>query len=191
MQMWMFKRCGTSDTFDVSVKFGISSLLHHVVTTLVDRIRELLEYIDVHDNDASESSKPSWGKIGEVGYSTSLSMVCVKCVAYVRRIVANFLHVPRTDIQQDLMTRSSESAQDRNVGLGGSLFRNFTKKESMKKTFQDMLHGLGEVNITHAYYNGSKSKDNEDLSWSTSLKTRITQKTSSTLEALWKTLFLM
>ncbi|GJW17394.1 hypothetical protein Tco_0024830 [Tanacetum coccineum] len=153
MQMWMFKRCGTSNTFDVgyrvlkdlilhrssinnssslsnkfgrlyfSVKFGISSLLHHVVTALVNRIRELLEYIDVHDNDTSESSKPSWGKIV-----------------------------------------------------------NFAKKESMKKAFQDILHGLGEVNPTHAYYTGSKSKDNEDPSWSTSLKTRITQKTSSALE---------
>ncbi|GJW74857.1 hypothetical protein Tco_0134227 [Tanacetum coccineum] len=60
----------------------------------------------------------------------------------------------------------------------------------MKKVFQDMLHELGEVNPTHAYYNGSRtSKDNEDLSWSTSFKTRRTQKTSSALEMLWKTLF--
>nr|GEZ67632.1 hypothetical protein [Tanacetum cinerariifolium] len=35
-----------------------------------------------------------------------------------------------------------ESAQDRDAGLGGSRFRNFTKKESMKKAFQDMLYGL-------------------------------------------------
>ncbi|GJY28877.1 hypothetical protein Tco_0404644 [Tanacetum coccineum] len=36
----------------------------------------------------------------------------------------------------------------------------------MKKAFQDMMHGLGEVNPTHAYYNGScTSKDNEDPSW--------------------------
>nr|GEX59932.1 putative ribonuclease H-like domain-containing protein [Tanacetum cinerariifolium] len=35
-----------------------------------------------------------------------------------------------------------QSAQDRDVGLGGSRFRNFTKKESMKKAFQDMLHEL-------------------------------------------------
>ncbi|GJX40687.1 hypothetical protein Tco_0255677 [Tanacetum coccineum] len=63
--------------------------------------------------------------------------------------------------------------------------RNFAKKEFMKKAFQDMLHGLGEVNPTHAYYNGSiTSKDNEDPSWSTSFKTRRTQKTSSALEAL-------
>ncbi|GJR36273.1 hypothetical protein Tco_0115731 [Tanacetum coccineum] len=35
----------------------------------------------------------------------------------------------------------------------------------MKKAFQDMLHGLGGVNPTHAYYNGSRtSKDNEDPS---------------------------
>ncbi|GKB28001.1 zf-CCHC domain-containing protein [Tanacetum coccineum] len=52
-----------------------------------------------------------------------------------------------------------------------------------------MLHGLREVNLTHGYYNGSRtSKDNEDLSWSTSFKTRRTQKTSSALEELWKTL---
>ncbi|GJU75520.1 hypothetical protein Tco_1272590 [Tanacetum coccineum] len=115
------KRCGTSNTFDIgyrvlkdlilyrslinngaslsnkfgefyfSFKFGILGLLHHVVTTIADRMRELLEYMDVHDNDASESSQPSWGKImymGEVVYSTSLSMVCVKYSAYVRRIVA-------------------------------------------------------------------------------------------------------
>ncbi|GJW89332.1 hypothetical protein Tco_0164672 [Tanacetum coccineum] len=62
----------------------------------------------------------------------------------------------------------------------------------MKKAFQDMLHGLGEVNPVHAYYNGScTSKDNEDPSWSTSFKTRRTQKTSSALEVLWKTLFLL
>ncbi|GJX46546.1 integrase, catalytic region, zinc finger, CCHC-type containing protein [Tanacetum coccineum] len=48
----------------------------------------------------------------------------------------------------------------------------------------------GEVNPIRAYYNGSlTSKDTEDPSWSTSFKTRRTQKTSSTLEALWKTLF--
>ncbi|GJS16019.1 hypothetical protein Tco_0410491 [Tanacetum coccineum] len=36
-----------------------------------------------------------------------------------------------------------------------------------------------------------KSKDNEDPSWSTSFKTRRTSKTSSALEALWKTLFML
>ncbi|GJS75014.1 retrovirus-related pol polyprotein from transposon TNT 1-94 [Tanacetum coccineum] len=41
----------------------------------------------------------------------------------------------------------------------------------------------GEVNPTHVYYNGScTSKDTEDPSWSTSFKTRRTQKTSSALE---------
>ncbi|GKB12940.1 hypothetical protein Tco_0846863 [Tanacetum coccineum] len=61
----------------------------------------------------------------------------------------------------------------------------------MKKAFQDMLHELWEVNPVHAYYNGFRtSKDNEDPSWSTSFKTSRTQKTSSALEALWKTLFL-
>ncbi|GJT78254.1 hypothetical protein Tco_1044979, partial [Tanacetum coccineum] len=41
----------------------------------------------------------------------------------------------------------------------------------------------GEVNPTHAYYSGScTSKDTEDPSWSTSFKTRSTQKTSLALE---------
>ncbi|GJZ19677.1 retrovirus-related pol polyprotein from transposon TNT 1-94, partial [Tanacetum coccineum] len=44
-------------------KFGISGLLHQVVIAIADRIQELLEYIDVHDNDASESSQPSWGEM--------------------------------------------------------------------------------------------------------------------------------
>nr|GEU94836.1 multidrug resistance-associated protein 5 [Tanacetum cinerariifolium] len=55
-----------------------------------------------------------------------------------------------------------------------------------------MLHGLGKFNPTHAYYNGScTSKDTEDPSWSTSFKTKRTQKTSSALEALWKTLLVL
>ncbi|GKA84968.1 putative RNA-directed DNA polymerase [Tanacetum coccineum] len=46
-----------------------------------------------------------------------------------------------------------------------------------------MLHELGEVNPVYAYYNGScTSKDTEDPNWSTSFKTRRTQKTSSALE---------
>ncbi|GJV90840.1 hypothetical protein Tco_1538653 [Tanacetum coccineum] len=49
-----------------------------------------------------------------------------------------------------------------------------------------------QVNPTHAYYNGSCiSKDTDDPSWSTSFKTRSTQKTSLALEALWKTLFVL
>ncbi|GKA37790.1 hypothetical protein Tco_0724355 [Tanacetum coccineum] len=41
------------------------------------------------------------------------------------------------------------------LAWGKLIRKNFTKKESMKKAFQDMLLGLGEVNPTHAYYNGS------------------------------------
>ncbi|GJX41167.1 hypothetical protein Tco_0256157 [Tanacetum coccineum] len=48
----------------------------------------------------------------------------------------------------------------------------------------------GEVNPTHAYYNGSRtSKDNEDPGWNTSFKTRRTQKTTSAVEALGETIF--
>ncbi|GKD04309.1 MAK10-like protein [Tanacetum coccineum] len=62
----------------------------------------------------------------------------------------------------------------------------------MKKAFKTCCRDWGEVNPTHAYYNGScTSKDTEDPSWSTSFKTRRTEKTSSALEALWKTLFVL
>ncbi|GJW77560.1 hypothetical protein Tco_0139242 [Tanacetum coccineum] len=68
-------------------KFRISGLLHQVITAIADRIRgclskilqrkgnalfgfqdlclrqELLEYMCVHNNDASESSQPSWGRM--------------------------------------------------------------------------------------------------------------------------------
>ncbi|GJU44657.1 hypothetical protein Tco_1201923 [Tanacetum coccineum] len=60
------KRCGTSNTFDVGYRD----------TIVLFKDNELLKYMDVHDNDASESSQPSWGK------------------SYVRRIVADFLDVP-------------------------------------------------------------------------------------------------
>ncbi|GKB66221.1 hypothetical protein Tco_0927633 [Tanacetum coccineum] len=55
-----------------------------------------------------------------------------------------------------------------------------------------MLHELGEVNPVHTYYNGFRtSKDNEDPSWSISFKTSRPEKTSSALEVLWKTLFVL
>nr|GEX55137.1 sucrose synthase [Tanacetum cinerariifolium] len=47
--------------------------------------------MDVHNNDAFESSQPSWGQIiRKVVYSTSLSMVKMKYSANTRRIVAKF-----------------------------------------------------------------------------------------------------
>ncbi|GKD48654.1 hypothetical protein Tco_1277630 [Tanacetum coccineum] len=63
------------------------------------------------------------------------------------------------------------------------------KRILSRKLFKTCCMSWGEVNPTHAYYNGSCiSKDTEDPSWSTSFKTRRTQKTSSALEVLWKTL---
>nr|GEU52380.1 hypothetical protein [Tanacetum cinerariifolium] len=91
--------------------------------------------MDVHDNDNSESSQPSWGKLG--------------------------------GIREEADSETSR------------------KKEPMKIAFQDMVHELGEVNPTNAYYNGFRtSKDNEDPSWSTSFKTKRTHKTSSALKVL-------
>nr|GFB00372.1 hypothetical protein [Tanacetum cinerariifolium] len=60
----------------------------------------------------------------------------------------------------------SKSAQDRDLVWEEADSETMPKRKSMKKAFQDMMHGLGEVNLSHAYYNGSRiSKDNEDPSW--------------------------
>ncbi|GJT11976.1 retrovirus-related pol polyprotein from transposon TNT 1-94 [Tanacetum coccineum] len=127
-------------------KFGISGLLHQVITTIADKIR---------DNGTSQVKQNSQSSLTTFIYKTL--------------IIPSVL---------DSCFISSTVSED--------------KRESMKKAFQDMQHELGEVNLTHAYYNGSRtSKDNEDPSWSTSFKTRRTQKTSSALEALWKTLFVL
>ncbi|GJS18636.1 zinc finger, CCHC-type containing protein [Tanacetum coccineum] len=57
------------------------------------------------------------------------------------------------------------------------------KRSLRRKIFKTSCMNWGEVNPNHAYYNGSRtSKVNEDPSWSTSFKTRKTQKTSSALE---------
>nr|GEW02711.1 putative ribonuclease H-like domain-containing protein [Tanacetum cinerariifolium] len=57
-----FKRCCTSCTFDVGYRVLIDLILHRSSITTVFR-QELLEYMGVNDNDAFESSKPSWGKM--------------------------------------------------------------------------------------------------------------------------------
>ncbi|GJV85457.1 hypothetical protein Tco_1525355 [Tanacetum coccineum] len=63
-----------------------------------------------------------------------------------------------------------------------------TLEQSQQGVSNDVL---GEVNPVHAYYNGScTSKDNEDPSWSTSFKTRRTQKTSSALEDFISVVFI-
>ncbi|GKB76390.1 ubiquitin carboxyl-terminal hydrolase MINDY-3, partial [Tanacetum coccineum] len=100
-------------------------------------------------------------KIGEVMYTTSLRMVCE--------------------------VFCKQSAQDRDVGLETS-----QKGVHEEKLFKTCCMDWGEVNPTRAYYNGScTSKDTEDPSWSTSFKTRRTQKTSSALEVLLETLFVL
>ncbi|GKA85545.1 hypothetical protein Tco_0807199 [Tanacetum coccineum] len=80
----------------IGFKLGISGLLHHVVTTdsrqntrLIDN--ELLKYMVSHDNDASESSQPSCEKACILELSVQLPG---EYSASVRRIVADFLHVP-------------------------------------------------------------------------------------------------
>ncbi|GJW35305.1 ubiquitin carboxyl-terminal hydrolase 9 [Tanacetum coccineum] len=45
--------------------------------------------------------------------------------------------------------------------------------------------------VWYDFYKIPTSKDNKDPSWSTRFKTKRTQKTSSALEALWKTLFML
>ncbi|GKD07596.1 hypothetical protein Tco_1187281 [Tanacetum coccineum] len=75
------------------------------------------------------------------------------------------------------------SAQYRDVGLGEADSETSPKWSLQRKLFKTCCMNWGEVNPVHAYYNGSRtSKDNEDPSWNTSFKTRVTQKTTSALE---------
>ncbi|GJT87582.1 copia protein [Tanacetum coccineum] len=85
-----------------------------------------------------------------------------------------------------------EGNTDRDVGLGEPDSETSLKRSLRRKLFKTCCMNWGEVNPTRAYYNGScKSKDTKDPSWSISFMTRRTQKTSSALEAHWKTLFVL
>ncbi|GJV33251.1 hypothetical protein Tco_1393651 [Tanacetum coccineum] len=142
-------------------KFGISGLLHQVITTIADRIR---------DNGTSQSKHNS----------QSSSTIFI----YKTFIIPSFL---------DFCFISSTVSEDKRAMLCLD-FKICAKDKNFSSTYAYttmMLprvhnhHGgkCGEVNPTHEYYNGScTSKDNEDPSWSTSFKTRRTQKTSSALE---------
>ncbi|GJW85928.1 hypothetical protein Tco_0159073 [Tanacetum coccineum] len=75
--------------------------------------------------------------------------------------------------------------------LGGSCIQNFAEKEFMRKAFKDMLHELGEVNPTHAYYNGSRtSQVKEDPSWSTQVsRTRRQRLSSISIGSAWMSFY--
>ncbi|GJY62381.1 putative ribonuclease H-like domain-containing protein [Tanacetum coccineum] len=104
--------------------------------------------------------------------------------------IASFLaSLSLSDDCQECILIWQHQRRYRDVGLWESDSK-LRKNGFYKKLFKTCCMSWGEVNPTHAYYNGScTSKDIEDPSWSTSFKTRRTQKTSSALEALWKTLF--
>ncbi|GJZ92607.1 hypothetical protein Tco_0664672 [Tanacetum coccineum] len=86
-------------------------------------------------------------------------------------------------IPRQCYIKVSESAQNRDVSLGEADSETLPKRSLRRNLFKTCCMNWGEVNLTHAYYNGSRrSKDTEDPSWSTSFKTRRTQKTSSALE---------
>ncbi|GJR92588.1 cyclin [Tanacetum coccineum] len=105
------------------------------------------------------------------------SLLALKCLVWfmkyyanVRRTVADFSHAP--------LNEYSPSPDDK-------------KQWSLVwfDFYKIPLCTLMTINPTHAYYNGSRtSKDNEDPGWNTSFKTRRTQKTTSAVEALWKTI---
>ncbi|GJU10565.1 zf-CCHC domain-containing protein [Tanacetum coccineum] len=73
--------------------FGISGLLHQVVIAIADRIQELLEYIDVHDNDASESSQPSWGEMCTLMLPEQVKTMKIQVGVQVSRIGERIRHL--------------------------------------------------------------------------------------------------
>ncbi|GKB36783.1 putative reverse transcriptase domain-containing protein, partial [Tanacetum coccineum] len=114
----------------------------------------------------------------------------VKYYANVRRTLADFSHTPLNEYSPSPNDKKQWSLVW-DVGLGGKLIQKLRQKGVYEESFSRHAACIGgEVNLTHAYYNDSRtSKDNEDPSSSTRFKTRKTQKTSSALEALLKTLY--
>nr|GEV70490.1 hypothetical protein [Tanacetum cinerariifolium] len=91
--------------------------------------QEILEYMEVHDNDASESSQPSWGKMctlmlsGQLpGESSVYYFTYIEVVIF--GVVGFFLYkIPLCTLMTKIEDCSSyitvlESAQDMDVGLG-------------------------------------------------------------------------
>ncbi|GKD18393.1 hypothetical protein Tco_1207551, partial [Tanacetum coccineum] len=106
--------------------------------------QELLEYMAVHVNDASESSKPSWGKtctlsnshqhypgerkvhfrvLIDSGATVSTSLKGIKCVLQVLDDSSTkFCYALQMSMLEDRLSyiNVSESAQDTDVRLRGS-----------------------------------------------------------------------
>ncbi|GJX02926.1 hypothetical protein Tco_0188842 [Tanacetum coccineum] len=110
--------------------------------------QELLEYMSVHENDASASSQPSWGKtctlelyaqlLGEgkqfylvwlVSSSTSLILIyCSTAISFSWEATSQFQNLLKIRIL-----------------VWGKLIQKFAKKEYAKKAFKDMFYGLGKL----------------------------------------------
>ncbi|GKB96676.1 zinc finger, CCHC-type containing protein [Tanacetum coccineum] len=134
---------------------------------------QLLEYMNVHDIDASASSASSMGKM----------LVCKheknRCYFSAWNPRTQYSQAPDDKKLWSIMLKIGI------VWFGGEAdSENFDKDKSMKKAF-GLLHGLGGklIHLMHTTMVLYKVR-HEDPSWSTSFKTRRTHKTSSALEAL-------
>ncbi|GKA22886.1 hypothetical protein Tco_0708848 [Tanacetum coccineum] len=180
--------------FYFSFKFGISGLLHQVITTIADRIR---------DKDTSQSKQNLQSSLMTFIHKTLIiPSVLDSCFnsSTVCEVKTGLGEVNPTHAYYN-GSCTSKDIEDPSWSI--SFKTRSTQKTSLalealwKTLFVLYLYLIGtldwgEVNLTHAYCNGSyTSKDTEDPSWSTSFKTRSTQKTSLALEALWKTLFVL
>ncbi|GJY34486.1 hypothetical protein Tco_0418955 [Tanacetum coccineum] len=155
----------------ISFKFGISGLLHQVITTIADRIR---------DKDTSQSKQnlqsSSMTFIHKTLIIPSVLDSCFNSftVCEVKRIQTHgnttmvSVQVKTQKIQAGVQVQDQEYSED--IFSFGSAFKDFI--------------------MLYLYLIGT-FKDTEDPSWSTSFKTRSTQKTSLALEALWKTIFVL
>ncbi|GJZ17319.1 reverse transcriptase domain-containing protein [Tanacetum coccineum] len=154
--------------FYFSFKFDISGLLHHVITTIAYRIR---------DKDTSQSKQNL----------QSSSMTFIHKTLIIPSVLDScFISSTVSEVKRGEVVYTTSRR------MVCEVFCQLEDCSSYINVSESAQDRDGEVNPTHAYYNGScTSKDTEDPSWSTSFKTRRTQKTSSALEALWKTLFVL
>ncbi|GKD50857.1 putative ribonuclease H-like domain-containing protein [Tanacetum coccineum] len=122
-----------------------SSSMSFIIFQDVCLRQELLEYMVVHVNDASESSKPSWGNTCYFAYfdvlGKGISVVLLVLDDSSSKFDCALFYVNVRRLFELIYVL--DYAKDRMWVYEGRCLENFTKKESMKKAFQDMLHGIG------------------------------------------------
>ncbi|GJS69987.1 putative reverse transcriptase domain-containing protein [Tanacetum coccineum] len=151
----------------ISFKFGISGLLHQVITTIADKIR---------DKDTSQSKQNL----------QSSSMTFIHKTLIIPSVLDSCFNSFTVCEVKRFATIMGENVYIRDlIDFDVTMFHLewFVKySANVKRTVADFSHAPPNEYSPSPNDKKQWSKDTEDPSWSTSFKTRRTQKTSSALE---------